>query len=139
MHNKIMKNYLIYYFYLFFLGGQAYCTIEMLWRGRTHYSMFFAGGIVFIFLVYLQHEMKSAHVIEKCLLGSVFITATEFIFGCVFNLQYGMAVWDYNNLPGNVLGQICLPYTGLWFLLCFVLFKWVIKNNLHGRFIGISV
>lgn len=94
MHNKIMKNYLIYYFYLFFLGGQAYCTIEMLWRGRTHYSMFFAGGIIFIFLVYLQHEMKSAHVIEKCLLGSVFITATEFIFGCVsiFNTAWPFGI-----------------------------------------------
>jgi hypothetical protein len=28
----------------FLTGGILYCILEMLWRGRTHISMFFDGG-----------------------------------------------------------------------------------------------
>lgn len=30
---------------------------------------------------------------------------------------FGWNVWDYNNMPLNLLGQICLPFTVLWFFL----------------------
>ena len=30
----------------------------------------------------------------------------------------GWNVWDYSDMPLNLYGQICLPFTGLWFLLC---------------------
>lgn len=130
-----MRNLLYYYSFLFLLGGQGYCTLEMLWRGRTHYSMFFAGGLIFIFLVFIQRESEKAPLLVKCLLGSIFITATKFIFGCVFNLEYSMGVWDYSNQPFNILGQVCLLYSVLWFFLCFALFKWVIKDNLYNRLV----
>lgn len=35
-----------FYLFRFLFGGAAYCTIELVYRGRTHYSMFFAGGII---------------------------------------------------------------------------------------------
>lgn len=130
-----MRNLFYYYSFLFLLGGQGYCTLEILWRGRTHYSMFFAGGLIFIFLVFIQREAEKAPLLLKCLLGSIFITATEFIFGCVFNLEYSMGVWDYSNQPFNILGQICLLYSVLWFFLCFILFKWVIKDKLYNRLV----
>ena len=102
---------------MFLLGGQGYCTIEILWRGRTHYSMFLAGGIILMFLAFIQREMKKAPLLAKCLLGTVFITAVEFIFGCIFNITLGMNVWNYENVPLNLLGQICLPFTVLWFFI----------------------
>lgn len=128
-----MRAYFNYTF-LFLLGGTAYCTLEMLWRGRTHYSMFFAGGIIFIILIYISGEMKKAPLLKKCFSGAIIITATEFAFGCIFNLKYHMGVWDYSALPMNLLGQICLPFSALWFLLCFILFKWVIKEDFYRRF-----
>lgn len=130
-----MKNLLGFYSFLFLLGGQGYCTIEILWRGRTHYSMFFAGGIILMLLAFIQTEMKKAPLFAKCLLGCVFITAVEFIFGCVFNINLAMNVWNYENMPMNVLGQICLPFTAIWFLFCFVIFKWIMKDDLYRRFI----
>ena len=51
-----MRN-LFYYSFMFLLGGQGYCTIEILWRGRTHYSMFLAGGIILMFLAFIQREI----------------------------------------------------------------------------------
>lgn len=127
-----MKEYFRYTF-LFLLGGFAYCTLELLWRERTHYSMLFAGGIIFIILFYIGHEMQKAPLIKKCFLGSAVITAVEFVFGAVFNGGYNMAVWDYSALPLNILGQICLPFCALWFLLCLILFKWVIKEDFYRR------
>lgn len=127
-----MKDF-FYYLFLFLLGGQSYCTVEIITRGRTHYSMFFAAGLIFLYLILISEQMKKAPLFEKCLLGAVFITATEFIFGCIFNLKYSLAVWDYSNQPFNVLGQICLPFSILWFFACFVIFKWVIKDDFYRR------
>ncbi len=126
-------NYLLYYYLFILLGGQGYCTLEMIWRGRTHYSMFFAGGIILILLFFIAQEFKKAPLITKCLSGAVIITAVEFIFGIIFNLKYHMNVWDYSNLPLNLSGQICLLYSCLWFLLCFALFKWIIKDDFYNR------
>lgn len=84
-------------------------------------------------LVCIGQEMAALPIVVKCLLGAFIITAVEFLFGCIFNIKYGMNVWDYKNMPLNFLGQICLPFSALWFLLCFVLFKWVIKDDFYGR------
>lgn len=90
-------------------------------------------------LFYIASEMKKAPLFKKCLLGTVLITAVEFIFGIIFNTGLNMNVWNYENVPFNLLGQICLPYSILWFLLCFLLFKWIIKDNFYGRLFGKSV
>ena len=37
--------------------------------------------------------------------------------GLVLNICLVMAVWDYSTLPGNLWGQICLPFSALWALL----------------------
>lgn len=126
-------DYYLYYTFIFLLGGQGYCTLEMLWRGRTHYSMFFAGGIILMILFFISSEMKKASLLKKCLLGAVIITAVEFIFGIIFNIVLHMNVWNYENLPFNILGQICLPYTVLWFGLCILLFKFIIKDDFQKK------
>lgn len=54
---------------------------------------------------------------EQCIFGSFIITAVEFLSGCVINLWLGWDVWDYSNLPFNVLGQVCLPFMALWVFL----------------------
>lgn len=45
------------------------------------------------------------------------ITVTEFISGLILNVWLGMNMWDYSNMPGNILGQICPQFTLLWFFL----------------------
>ncbi|MCC8016484.1 MAG: putative ABC transporter permease [Clostridiales bacterium] len=97
--------------------------------------MYFAAGLILLFLELISAEMKKAPLFMKCLLGTIFITAVEFIFGCVFNLKYNFAVWDYSKQPFNILGQICLPFSLIWFGICFIIFKLVIKEDFHRRFI----
>lgn len=47
----------------------------------------------------------------------VAITAVEFVAGIVINVWLGMGVWDYSNIAGNLMGQVCLPFMLLWIFL----------------------
>jgi len=38
------------------------------------------------------------------------------------NMRLGWGVWDYSEMPGNVLGQICPTFSAIWFVLCLVFF-----------------
>ena len=108
---------------LFFLGAGGYGMIELLWRGYTHWSMLLAGGIFLCLYGTLLEEAAGLSFFKKCLLGSVLITALELIFGSVFNVALSFAVWDYSDVPFNLFGQICLPFSLLWFFLCVPLVK----------------
>ena len=51
---------------------------------------------------------------EQAAVGVLLITALEFFTGCVANLMLGWQVWDYSDLPWNILGQVSLKYSALW-------------------------
>ena len=95
---------------LFCAGGVIYVALELLWRGRSHGSMFLAGGSSFLLLG--QLGKRKIHLPLRALAGSAVITAVELTAGLLFNRDY--TVWDYRNAPLNFLGQICLPYSLLW-------------------------
>ena len=97
---------------LFYLGGCAYMGLELLWRGRSHYSMFLAGGICFLLLGKLNTVRPQLSLPLRCLAGAGIITMVELAAGLIFNRQF--QVWDYRHAPFNFLGQICLPFTLLW-------------------------
>ena len=103
---------------LFLAGGLIYILIEMLWRGHTHWTMFLVGGICFV-LVGLINEGFTFEMplVFQMVISMFVITAVEFIAGYIINIRLGWDVWDYLELPFNLMGQICLPYMGLWFLL----------------------
>ena len=93
---------------LFAIGGGVYVGLEMLWRGRSHASMFAAGGVCFLLL----GAMRRICLPGRLILGPLSITAVELITGMLVNRDY--AVWDYRAMPGNFLGQICPAYICLW-------------------------
>ena len=95
---------------LFCLGGGLYTLLELLWRGRSHGSMFLLGGGCFLMLGWLRR--RSLSLPTKMLLGSAGITAGELATGLLVNQDYG--VWDYRDLPLNFLGQICASFSLLW-------------------------
>ncbi|MDE6839119.1 MAG: putative ABC transporter permease, partial [Acutalibacter sp.] len=35
--------------------------------------------------------------------------------GLIVNTGLGLRVWDYSKMPLNLMGQVCLPYSLLWF------------------------
>lgn len=112
-YNKFLK-----YILLFLTGGFAYGGIEILFRGYSHISMFAAGGLCFI-LIGLINEIFSWDVafVSQMVISSFIITAVEFIFGLIVNVWLGLDVWDYSDLPYNLMGQTCLLFSIIWFFL----------------------
>lgn len=100
-------------------GGVLYYGIEVLWRGYSHWSMALCGAICFYVLYRLNAAYPRLSLPFRALLGACFITGVELFVGCLLNLGMGLSVWDYSQMPLNFLGQICLPYSIVWFLLCF--------------------
>lgn len=98
---------------LFYLGGMSYCGLELLWRGRTHGSMFVLGGLCFLALGRIGRLQRPAWV--KAALGCLLITGGELLTGLLVNRQFG--VWDYRGYALNFRGQICALYSLLWLLL----------------------
>ncbi len=102
--------------FVFLLGGGTYAALEILWRRRTHWTMFLTGGLCFT-LLYALATHTSFPMLVLCALGALIITTVEFLVGCVINLALGWNVWDYSHTRFNVLGQVCPFFTGVWFAL----------------------
>jgi len=115
----MMKLKVIFkYLFLFLIGGLIYCGIELLWRGRTHWTMLIVGGICFIFCGIINELFDwDMPLWMQMLICSIGITVIELISGLVINKLFKLNVWDYSNLPFNLFGQVCLLFTFIWFLL----------------------
>jgi len=103
---------------VFLIGGAVYSMLEILWRGYTHWSMTLTGGICFAVLYALHVYAVRIPFLLRCVMGALCITAAELAVGCTVNLWLGWKVWDYSGVRGNLWGQICLPFSALWLLLC---------------------
>jgi len=103
---------------VFLIGGALYSMLEILWRGYTHWSMTVTGGVCFLVLYVLHVYGKKIPFVLRCVIGAAAITAAEFAAGCIVNLWLGWQVWDYSDVPMNVLGQICPVFSLLWLGLC---------------------
>ena len=116
----MIKN-LIKELFLFGVGGAVYCFMEIIWRGYSHWSMYFCGGLCFILIGLINNTFTFEMPLWKqMLISSVLVTALEFVFGVVFNIILKMDVWDYSDLPFNLFGQICIPFMFFWFFLSFI-------------------
>lgn len=110
MKTSLIKKYTL----LFILGAVGYAAIEVIWRGRTHWSMMIAGGLCFIMFSVVAKALKKRSIFIKAAVCAIGVTAIEFLFGVIFNLWLGMRVWDYSHMPLNILGQICPLFTVIW-------------------------
>ena len=94
---------------LFAMGGSIYVSLELLWRRRSHWTMFVLGGGCFLLLGRLNPRLSP---LVRMGLGSALCTAGELLVGLVFNRDF--RIWDYRMVPLNFRGQICLPFSLLW-------------------------
>lgn len=117
------------YIILFLIGGIGYGIIEVLFRGYTHWSMIITGGAAFLSLYIINSALNDTSIFIKALLGMVVITSLEFSVGIIVNKIFYLDVWDYTNMPGNILGQISLQFSACWYGLSVVAF--IIFENIH--------
>ena len=103
---------------MFLLGCFIYSLLEIAARGYTHWTMTLLGGIVGM-LLYRLHGTAPRHtLLLQALSGAFIITALEMVVGVLDNLVLQWHVWSYREMPWIVYGQICLPFSVLWFLVC---------------------
>ena len=126
---------------LWLCGGFIYYIIELIYRGHSHPAMFIVGGICFLILGVINNKLSwDLNFILQCVIGGVSITIVEFIAGLILNVWLGWGIWDYTNVPLNVLGQICLPYTLIWIGLSAVgiwlddFLRWTLCNEDKPRY-----
>jgi len=99
-------------FFAFCLGGGGYVALELLLRGRSHISMFLAGGACTVLIGQLNRVQPRLPLPLRAAAGAGIITMVELAAGLLFNRDY--RVWDYRNQWGNWLGQICPVFSALW-------------------------
>lgn len=120
----IFKTGFLRFLFLFLLGGYLYCILEVLFRGHSHISMLFAGGICFTLIGSLYEMMREKRsTVFFLLMGMCIITAVELCFGIVCNIYMKLNVWDYSMYKYNYKGQICLYFSCCWFGISYFIIK----------------
>ena len=79
-----------HFFLLLLAGGSVYVCIELLWRGRSHGSMFLCGGLCTVLIGMLNEWAPGLPLTAQMLLGACVITASELLFGFRFNRSYAV-------------------------------------------------
>lgn len=109
----ILRKYLT----LAVTGGMLYVVLELVWRGWSHWTMFMLGGICFVVLGLINEVLPwDTPLWQQMFLGACIVTGLEFLTGCVVNICLGWCVWDYSNMPGNIMGQIAPQFFAAWLL-----------------------
>ena len=133
------KNFILKEFIIFIIFGLMYVTIELLYRGHTHYSMFIVGGICGVLIGLINDNTPDMPLLPQCVLGAVIITIIELLTGLFLNVYLGLNVWDYSNQPFNFMGQICPQFCIIWCVLSILVIRiddWlkekVLKRRLHN-------
>jgi len=96
----------------FLWGALLYPAVELVWRRRTHPAMALAGGMAMKALDEISRTQKHRPLWQQALLGGAVITGMEYAVGRVLNRRY--QIWDYRQMPMQLHGQICLPFSLAW-------------------------
>lgn len=106
--------------FLFGVGGASYYGLELAFRHYSHYSMFLLGGLCFVIIGLLEKtDFAKRSYLALMAVSSIIITLLEFFTGLVVNRMLNLNVWDYSDQPFNLMGQICLLFTVIWFFLSY--------------------
>lgn len=103
------------------IGGAIYAVIELIWRGHTHWTMALLGGLLFVLIGAInEYTPWCIPLWRQGVIGALIVTWAELVAGLVLNVWLRLGIWDYSNLPGNFMGQICPQFTAAWVLLSVV-------------------
>ena len=120
---------------LWFWGGTVYFLMEVAYKTATgHPERISWTMLVLAIVLSIPLERFGAELpwemplMLQSAICTVAITATELVAGLILNVWLGLGVWDYAHLPLNLWGQICVPYSLLWYILCLIfipVFDWL--------------
>ena len=106
------------YLFLFYFYGATYVTIEVFFREHSHWTMFLLGAICGILIGKLNERVSwNVPIWLQMIAGGCIVTALEFVWGYVLNIVLQLNLWDYSNMWGNFMGQICPLFSLAWCLI----------------------
>lgn len=108
---------------LWFCLGAVYFLMEMIWRiprgELPHPAMIVVGGLCGL-AVGSINQIPAFYQLSarmQSLIGTAITLVVEFLSGYVLNIRMGLAIWDYSGLPLNIMGQVCLGFGVIWFMI----------------------
>jgi len=129
--------YIILCFFLYgFLGWCAEVTFAAV-RHRKFVNRGFLNGPICpiygvgIVLVVMLLEPFRDNVILLYLLSAALVTFLEWITGFVMEKLFHHKWWDYSNMPFNLGGYVCLPFSFLWGFACLAIVYFVHPPAYH--------
>lgn len=106
---------------LFIIFGTLYYYIEIAWRGYSHWTMWLLGAVLGILIGGInEYFTEDMSLIWQGIISAICITVFEFAVGIIVNVWLGWNVWDYSQMRFQIMGQISLLYSCLWFLLSII-------------------
>lgn len=128
-------------------GGAAYYMLEVVFKTvtghqeRIHWTMLVLAIVLSMVLERCGAEFPWEWTLQlQALICAVAITATELVAGLILNVWLELGIWDYSNLPMNLMGQICLWYSILWFVMSLIFIpvfdwmKYLVKGGERPRY-----
>jgi len=115
-----MKKKLIPYAVIFVVSGFVYISLELLWRGRSHWTMFLCAGLCGLVMANINNKILEFYTDFRIqvVVSALCCTFAEFLFGIIFNRNF--TIWDYRGMWGTIhwLGdQVNLLFFGIWILI----------------------
>ena len=149
-----MKDYLIYFFIYAFIGWVVEVSYHAVTKGKFINRGFLAGpccpiyGFGAIAVIYFLTDISEKNKLVL-FLGSMFIASLiEFIAGFMLEKIFHERWWDYSDRKLNIGGYVCLEFSVIWGMFCFLLYEAVhpLIEKLVGlvpdafiKYIGISL
>jgi uncharacterized membrane protein len=114
MKKTVFKNLV-----LFYIGFTTYISIEVVFRGYSHWLMGICGGLAIVILDKLNDYISwDMDILIQGSIGSLLITAFELIIGLISQAGFLPQMWDYSNMPLSFFnGQCCVLFTFFWLLI----------------------
>lgn len=119
MYNS--KKYILRSVTLFIVIGILYCSIELLFRNRTHWSMFVLSGFCGICFIDTPNNIYSFDLdyTIQVLISTILCTLSEGICGLIVNVWLQLNVWDYSKMTFGTFffGQCNVLFCFAWALI----------------------
>jgi len=121
--------------------GGIYYVLEIAFRGYSHWTMFLLGGVCGVLIGLINEKFTwDTPLWKQILIGELIVLPLEFLTGCIVNLWLGWNVWDYSNLPFNILGQSSLLFVFIFMpviLLAILVddyYRWLVMHEEKPRY-----
>ena len=109
---------------LFLIYGSIYYSLEVLYRGYSHISMFILAGVLGVIIGAINEITPKINIWLETLIGTIIATIGEGVTGIIVNNILHLNVWDYSNLPFTFFyGQCNLIFCLIWFILTYIVIK----------------